>query len=180
MKYILSILIIAALCIWYFQTETRHTPIQNISSGIVTYGKETLDSLTANGLVTLEQTTIRGLLDVTGSVKATNAQIGALSCMGTANLTNCRITNACEITGFLDATGSTFQNSLTISAQTVTLTDCTLQSIVVKRPAWVFGAQVVELNGKTIVKGSITFEAGNGTVRTSDDSKVLGKVVQPS
>lgn len=178
MKFILTLILIAALAYFYWNSSYNVSPtIQNVNSGVLSYGKETMDSLKANGLVSLDQTTVRGRLEVNGSVKATKAIMGAFDCAGYASLTDCLIKTHSDVSGFLNATRTAFQGPVVLKAQNATFTDCTIESLIVKNPTWVFGTQVIELQGKTIVKGSITFESGHGKVNMSPQSKVLGKIV---
>ena len=178
MKFLITLLLVAALGYFYWSSSYTINPtIQNVSSGVISYGKETMDSLKGNGLVTLEGTTIRGRLEVNGSVKATKAFIGAFDCAGYANLTDCVIKTHSDVNGFLNANRTAFQGPVVLKAQKAEFTDCTIESLIVKNPSWVFGTQVIELQGKTVVKGSITFESGQGKVNMSPQSKVLGKIV---
>ncbi len=163
---------------WNFlAVPDRDNPIQNISSGIVSYGKETVDTLQGNGLVSLDGTTVRSKLEVNGSLKAVNATIGFLVCTGYANLQECVIYGTSEIKGFMSATKTVFQGQINASTQKIYCTDCITESITVKEAGWTIGAQSIELKGKTLVKGSIIFESNKGTVYVSDQSRILGKVI---
>lgn len=179
MSYFLMLLIICIGAWMYWNAAPTHDssqPVQNVSSGVISYGKESLESLQANGLVTLDGTTIRGKLEVNGSVKANGATIGYFECNGHANLQDCQILAKTNVSGFLNATKCSFQGPITASTQKIEFNDCTLDSLVIKSPGWVLGSQVVELNGASSVKGDITFESGKGKITKSSQATIGGNV----
>ncbi len=177
-KYLL--VAILAVGLWYAYTsypQEHKTDGKNVSNGVIRYGRETIASLEGNGFVTLEGTTVRNMLLVNGNLDAKNAKVGSLSVNGHASLLDTTIDAKSEINGFLSATNTTFRSELTVSTQSATFSGCTLSGgIVVKKPAWSFGRQTLELTEKTICKGPITFEGGNGKVILSKTSQILGAI----
>lgn len=180
MIYTLLLVIISCLGWAYWSVipfGSSDVAVQNTSSGLISYGKETIESLKANGLVSLDGTTVKNGLEVNGSLKAQNATVGSLLCNGHTSVTDVVIKGKSEVFGFLNATRTQFQGELVLGAQSVTFVDASLGSILVKSPPWIIGSQVITLSGKTAVKGTITFESGKGIVKVLGDSKVSGKII---
>jgi hypothetical protein len=176
MRLLFLLLLILGAGYLYLQSG-QEPAVQNVSSGIISYGKETFDAVKTNGFATLEGTTVKGALEATGRIKAIHASIGSFSCNGYATLIDTRIKSQSEVNGFLHAFATQFQGPVTVAAGSVDFTDCTIDSLVIKSGAWIFGTQVVELYGNTVVKGSITFESGQGKVIKSPQSKIQGKII---
>jgi len=174
-------LIVASALFWgywnFWAVSDRTLPNQNISSGIVSYGKETMDSLEGNGFISLDGTQVRGKVSVNGNLKAQNATIGFLVCNGHANLQDCVIFGTSEVKGFMNAAKTEFQAGIIAGTQKIYLTDCATESLTIKDVSWAIGPQSVELKGNTVVKGSIIFESNKGVVYLSDQSRILGKVI---
>lgn len=181
MKFIILVLLALALFYSYYvygpsSAQTTEVEMKNVSNGVVKYGKETLAYLQANGFVTLDGTTVRKTLFVNGSLAANKARVNALHVNGHASVSECVVDGKSQVNGFLCPEHSTFRSELILSVQSVNFKDCTLESLVIKKPLWVFGRQVIELSDKTVCKGPITFEGGNGKVILSGNSQVLGPV----
>lgn len=177
MWYIASLFLILLAGFLYLGNAKKEEPAKNISSGIVSYSKQNLDSLRTNGFVTLEQCDIKQQLEVNGSLKAIYSKIGSLQTNGYANLLDCTIRSSSQINGFLNAIHTTFSGPLNVASQGVELQNCTTHSIVIQDASWVIGSQTLELKGKTKVMGSITFESGKGIVIVSPESSIKGQVL---
>lgn len=177
-RFIIALILIVGLWYGYATYYQEHVVEANTkSNGFIRYGKETVAALEANGFVTLEGTTIRNTLFVNGSLDATNAQIGALHVNGNATLLGSTINGKSQVNGFLSATNTTFRSELIVSGQSVTFAGCTFNgTVIVKKPAWAFGSQVIELTEKSLCKGQIIFEGGNGKVILSKTSQILGPI----
>lgn len=181
MRYLAVLVVIVLLFVSYYhwgpqKRSQESSNVKNVSSGVIRYGNETLASLQGNGLVTLDGTYVRKSLIVNGSLDANDAHIGSLKVNGQAKLNGTNVDGKTEVNGFLSADKSTFQKEIAVSAHKVQFSDCTLDSIVIKKTGWAFGSQVVELLDKTVCKGSITFEAGDGKIIVSDSSQILGAI----
>ena len=179
-KFFLIGLVVLGLYWVYWNTSYSsyaNKPIQNRSSGIVSYGKETIEALHANGFVSLDGTTVLGKLEVNGSLKIIDASIGFLECSGYTSMQDSTVHEATVLAGFLNATRVVFDGPITTTTQKMSCRDCSMESILVKSTVWSVGSQSIELTGNTVVKGSITFEAGNGKVYLSNRARILGKVI---
>jgi hypothetical protein len=179
-RLFLFLLFICALFWGYWNflaAPDRDRPIQNISSGLVSYGKETVDTLQGNGFVSLDGTTVRSKLEVNGSLKAVDARVGFLLCNGYASLQNSIIHGSSEIKGFMSAVNTQFEGLIVATTQKIYLTDCITESITIKEAGWTIGSQSISLQGHTTVKGSIIFESNQGVIYLSEHSKILGQVI---
>ncbi len=177
MRLLLMMLVAVAVIVGYVVwREPMNQGGKTVSSGMVHYGTETLTTLEGNGSVELEGTFIKKLLVVNGNLYAQKAHINALDVRGRATLLDSTVDGSAEVNGFLSAVGTTFRSPLTLSSKNVAFTNCTLANLVIKKPFWSFGQQVVELKDKTVCKGSIIFEGGNGRVIVSGKSQVSGSV----
>jgi len=181
MRYLVVLVVLVVLAYSYYalgpnKQKQESNIIKNVSSGVIRYGNETLASVQGNGIVTLDGTHVRKSLLVNGSLDANEAHIGNLKVNGQAKINSTVVDGKTEVNGFLNADKSTFQKEVTVSAHKLQFRDCTIDSIVVKKAGWSFGSQVVELLDKTICKGSITFESGDGKIIVSDTSQILGAV----
>ncbi|PIS02305.1 MAG: hypothetical protein COT85_05940 [Chlamydiae bacterium CG10_big_fil_rev_8_21_14_0_10_42_34] len=144
-------------------------------TGANQYGEVTLDTLDGVGLIKLNATTVE-TINLTGSLITQDAQIGTLNVIGEANLKGTTIQNAGSVMGSLQATRSTFQNTLTILSQKALFTTSTLEAITVKRDSGYKGKQILELRHHTIINGPIHFESGKGEVIVHPTCQVLGEV----
>ncbi|MBS0633875.1 MAG: hypothetical protein JSR37_00245 [Verrucomicrobia bacterium] len=177
MKYLLALAIIIGGIYAYmtYGPQATHDG-KNVSSGIVHYGKETLSRLEAKGFVTLDGTYVRKGVDVVGNLSATNSHLNSLMVQGRTNLVGSVVEGDVLVNGFFGAEHTTFRAPLVVSAQSITLKDCQLHTIVIKKPFWSIGQQVLELTDKSICKGSIVFESGNGKIVLTGNSQALGSV----
>ena len=136
------------------------------------YGKETIDSLQANGSVTLEGTKVLGLIQVNGSLNAEESAINSLQVNGQVGLRNCVIANTASINGSLNADNTQFQNDLSVASQKIVLRMCTVDSLTVRQVNGYTGVQIVDLRSGTSVKGPIVVESGNGEIWISSNSEI--------
>ncbi len=181
MKYMVLVLLALVLCYSYYTyvpTSGQSTTVEmnNESFGFVNYGSETLASVEANGYVTLDGTFVRKALHVNGNLNANKAKINLLRVNGRASLSDCTVEGKTDITGFLTAINTTFRSDVVVSAQRIRFSGCSIDQLVIKKPFWSFGKQVVELSDKTICKGPIIFESGNGRVVLAGNSQIIGSV----
>jgi hypothetical protein len=141
------------------------------ASGNLTYGQEIFDTLQINGSVALNGTIILQRLQVNGGVAATNAQIGELLVNGLAVLSHCTVKDKCTVTGSLKGSFSTFEKAIALASDNSSFDTCTITSIqVLKSKDNV--TQTIELKGKTVVMGHISFEAGDGQVIASKECPI--------
>ncbi len=178
MRYLVALLLIVLLIFAAYKYNEGSLPEggKSKSSGIVHYGAETLSTLDANGFVTLDSTFVRKALTVHGTLSAEKAQINNMHVSGKASLSDCVVNGQTQVSGFLSAKACSFRGPLELTMHSVTFEDCNLDTIVIKKPFWSLLTQKVELTGKSICKGTITFESGSGKVIVSGKSQMVGTV----
>lgn len=144
--------------------------------GCQKYGKETVDTIQANGTVSLEGTKVLGLVNVNGSLYAEESAINSFKVNGQLVLKHCSISQTSSVNGTLSADNTVFLNEISVASQKVTLSLCTLNSLVIREIVGFNGIQVIDLRNGTKVNGPITVESGNGEVWLSSNSEVTGLV----
>lgn len=149
----------------------------NINHGSQTYGKETIEKIQANGFVKLDGTRVRDHLQVNGRLKAKDAQIEEMQINGQATLDRSLIKQKSAVCGALIATDSTFEEELSVSSERALFDSCDLTSLRILRVGGYDGLQVVEMRGKTRIKGSITFESGKGEIITDPSVEISDRVI---
>lgn len=142
-------------------------------TGASQYDEVTIDDLNGTGLIKLNGTTVTSI-HLTGSLITKDAKIGTLDIIGEANLKDTTVTNGGSIMGSLQATRSTFLNSITILSQKAVFTSSRLEGITVQKDTGYKGKQVIELKQGTIINGPIHFESGKGEVIIFPGCQVLG------
>ncbi len=140
------------------------------------YGKITLESLEANGLVKLNGTSITNEVHLIGSLISQNGEIGSLDVIGEVNFTETTIRHGGSIMGSIQAVRSNIKQPITILSQKAVFTSTKLAGITVKQDSAFKGKQIIELRQGTIVDGPIHFESGKGEVLVYTGSQVLGAV----
>ena len=121
---------------------------------------------------------IFGPLTVIGPVSAKEIQCAQLDVTGPVTLTDFKVSGATIIIGPLTATQGTFQD-LTLSADLlpIILQDVETKNILIKMNKIHEQVQTLRLKGKTIVKGDITFESGEGIIEKDKGAQIHGKVI---
>jgi hypothetical protein len=140
-------------------------------------GQEMFENLKSSGVLKLNGTTIKNLLEIQGCLIAQGAKIGSMDAGGEVNLTNSVVSQASSISGYLKAQGTTFKGPLTLSLYKAVLTSSkVLGNITVQKQEAFKGKQVIELKQGTVVEGSIVFESGKGEVHLYPGSKVYSSI----
>lgn len=137
-------------------------------------GKETIGQFNCAGVLKLNGTTINNL-QVNGSLLATDAELGALSVHGEANLRGTRVNQPCHIFGYLRAQDTTFNSPLTLGAHKAVFTACKINSITIQEEMGFKAKQIIELKQGTVVDGTIHFESGKGEIH-SYGAKITGAI----
>jgi len=150
---------------------------ENVLSTGGSAGQEVFENLTSSGVLKLNGTTIKNLLEVQGCLIAQGAKIGAINAMGEVNLTGSSISQPSSISGYLRAQGTTFKGPLTLSLYKAVFTSSKiLGNIVVQRQEAFKGKQVIELKQGSVVEGTIVFESGKGEVHLYPGCKVYSSI----
>jgi hypothetical protein len=139
-------------------------------------GRETFENLRSLGVLKLNGSTVKSLLEVQGCLIAQSAKLGAIEVVGEVNLTDTTVSQASTITGYLRAQHSTFKAPLILSLYKAVFTASKLGAITIQRQEAFKGKQVIELKQGTTVEGPIIFESGKGEVHLYPGSKVYSSI----
>jgi hypothetical protein len=140
------------------------------------FGDVIFDHLTSNGLLKLNGTTVKEMLQVNGTLLTQGAQLNDVEVFGEANLKNSTVANALRVVGTLRAEKSNLKGPLTLTGVKATFIGSQIESIhVVKEPSCK-GHQIIELKQKTMVNGPIVFDAGKGEVHCYPGSYVFSPI----
>jgi hypothetical protein len=170
--------ILFVLCTSLFATENALVPSREtvLSIGGAS-NQETFENLKSAGVLKLNGSTIKNLLEVQGCLIAQAAKLGSLEAMGEVNLTDSVVSQASTITGYLRAQGTTFKGPLTLSLYKAVFTASKIQgAITIQKQEAFKGRQVIELKQGTIVEGPIVFESGKGEVHLYSNSKLYSSI----
>jgi len=157
-------------------SPTKTEVVQETLRGSHTFGTETLQQLTSEGILKLHGTKVIQKLRLDGTLLAESAHIGYLEVFGEANLTNSTVDQGSTIIGYLRAQGSLFLAPLILGAQKAVFTSSRLVNITVRKEEAFKGKQIIELKQHTIVDGNIVFESGKGEVHLYGGSQIFGSV----
>lgn len=148
----------------------------NIVPGSVTCGHGTVDSLSGNGMVTVNGTTISGAALVKGLLIADDANFFSLDVNGSAKLTQCTINDVASFKGSLVASSTKFEKTLEVFSNETRLVN-TKVSNDLHLGHTVSKKRVVYLDNFSEVSGDIIFDDGEGEVIVRGQSKIGGKVI---
>ncbi len=148
----------------------------NIVPGSVTCGHGTVNSLSGNGMVNVNGTTVLGATIVNGLLNAEDANFLSLEVNGSVKLIQCTINDASSIKGSLTASSTKFEKTLEVYSNETRFinskvsNDLHLGHTDSKK-------QVVYLDNFSEVSGDIIFDDGEGEVILRGQSKIGGKVI---
>jgi predicted acyltransferase (DUF342 family) len=145
------------------------------SMGNVVINHVTLGCMSINGTATLNRTTFKGDLLLTGPLKATGVKFMGLNVTGSVSMENSQVLGNAQIIGPLTAMSSVFQQTLTVTSDNVLLSETTTKDIIVESSRQ---PSTLILNNST-VNGNITFRGSHGNL-TNNKSTIKGKIIQPA
>ncbi|WP_133131361.1 hypothetical protein [Legionella yabuuchiae] len=169
-KKIISALMLTSAVTAVNADVCKHAP------GSVTCGKGTVGSLSGNGMVTVNGTTVEGATLVNGMLNADDANFASLNVNGSAVLIQCVVNQNAEIKGSLKASLSIFEKSLDIFSSSIRLINSKInENLQIHHTD--NKTQEVILENNSEVSGDIVFDDGHGKVYIRGDSKVGGNVI---
>jgi hypothetical protein len=177
-RTIILLLVLSGFCASLFADEPAAPPTrEKVLSVGGSAGHETFESLKSSGVLKLNGSTVRNLLEIQGCLIAQTAKLGSIEALGEVNLTDTVVSSASTITGYLRAQGTTFKGPLTLSLYKAVFTASKiLGSVTIQRQEAFKGKQVIELKQGTVVEGPIVFESGKGEVHLYPGSKVYSTI----
>lgn len=148
----------------------------NMVPGSVTCSKGLVESLSGNGMVTVNGTTVSGATLINGLLNAEDANFFSLDVNGSAKLTQCTINDAATVKGSLVASSTKFEKNLEVfSSETRFVNSKVSNDLHLGHTD--SKKQVVYLDNFSEVSGNIVFEDGLGEVIVRGQSKIGGKVI---
>lgn len=155
---------------------TANADVCKETPGSVTCGKGTVLSLTGNGMVSVNGTTIEGPTHINGMLTADDASFASLNVNGSVSLMQCSVNTEADIKGSLKASSSKFESSLDIySGSTRFINSKVNNNLHVHHTDT--KNQEVYLDNNSEVGGDIVFDDGHGKVYLRGGSKVVGNVI---
>jgi hypothetical protein len=142
-----------------------------------TYKDEELDSISVNGSVVLQNTTIRNCATVNGSLLAIDSCVKSIQVNGSATLKNSLIKAGTVVNGSLRAEESIFEGTISVASEKTVLKNCETNLISIRRIGGSQMIQILELSGNTVVNGDIVFEVSGGEVIITGEAKILGDII---
>lgn len=156
--------------------SAAHADVCKIAPGSVTCGKGTVSSLTGNGLVSVNETTVEGATIINGMLSADYATFASLNVNGSTTLMKCSVNGDTEIKGALKASATKFNGALDIFSNSTKLMNCKIsQNIQIHHTD--DKNQEVYLDNNTEVSGDIVFDDGHGKVYVRGNSKINGQII---
>lgn len=156
--------------------SVAHAQVCKIAPGSVTCGKGTVSSLTGNGLVSVNETTVEGATIINGMLSADYATFTSLNVNGSTTLMQCVVNSDTEIKGALKASATKFLGSLDVFSNSTKLMNCKVShNIQVHHTD--HKNQEVYLDNNTEVAGDIVFDDGHGKVYVRGGSKINGQII---
>lgn len=147
---------------------SNHAGIHNIFN-------ETRTSMEVSGIVKAKNSTISDHMDITGSLDGTGLTIGKLKIVGTCILRNTKVNGKTEITGWLKASHTTFNNDVTLRTNQVYAEHSLFQKNLAVLPSSNAKQQILTLKDTT-VQGKVTFSSHAGEIILQGNSTIRGKI----
>ena len=176
MRKILILISMLAAFTFVFASD----PCQSDSSpyGPMTCSGGTTTSVHANGPLNMTDTIVEQATSVNGPFTADKAHLNSLTVNGPVTLTSSVINGATDINGPVRASKSTFDDTLTVAANSIVLADAKTADIIVKGGGdGVVSPQTIVITGNSIIDGDISFNEKDGLVQVGPNVKITGKVM---
>ncbi|ADI37597.1 hypothetical protein [Waddlia chondrophila] len=141
------------------------------------FENEELDSISVDGSVFINRTTVSNSVLVNGSLLAKESNLGSLHVNGAAKVENSLINNETIINGAIYAKSTSFEGFFSVASEKTTLKDCEAHLLEVRKINNNKTQQILELLGNTTIHGDIKFESQEGLIYVTKGVKILGEVI---
>lgn len=149
-------------------SHTAHGSL-NVSNSTIS------EKLTVNGALTCDNVVVNHV-DIHGAAQFSDTEItGQLTIHGAIQLSNSKLVGPSKIYGALLGDSCSIQGDMDISTNKLRLNDCHTKNILI-RYSTSKRKQLVELSGKTVIDGDITFEAKDGEIYIEPNVVIKGMV----
>ncbi len=136
-----------------------------------------IEDLTFKGSLDLHRSESEGLLQVLGTLNASDSTLDEVEVKGTLLLKNCIVTGEVAILGTFIAERSRFDEPIFAFTKEMEFNCSRVDSIHINKVGHTPLTQIVKLKNGTVVEGNITFESKNGEIWLYKESRFLGAVV---
>jgi cytoskeletal protein CcmA (bactofilin family) len=135
-------------------------------------------SISANGPVTINDTIVQQATNVNGTLTADKATLNQLIVNGSVALTSSLVKGVATINGTLTATKTNFEDTITISTNNATFSQCQAADIIVDNSGdGIVSPQTITIDQNSKIDGDITFKGNDGVVNLGPNSTITGKVI---
>ena len=150
-----------------------------VTGTINVFGPLTMKNVTANdvitkGPLTMNQATVNNIT-VQGTLTMTNASANNVNVQGSVLSTSSTVKGQVSAEGPVEATYSTFEQSVFSTSNSVILSSSQVVGNVTETSN--NGPAVLKMTGKSVVSGNVEFPAQSGQVILDSQSKVVGTIV---
>lgn len=142
--------------------------------GPLSSSHQSYNNVTIYGPANVTDCTFTGNTVVMGMLKATDSTFENLQVNGICDLKHTNISQALVLKGILTADNSVF-DTIEASTSAITLKNSRAESILLNENGMI--PQYVYLKKKSVINGDIVFKKAGGTVVSTSDSQILGKVI---
>ncbi|PCI73263.1 hypothetical protein COB28_04730 [Candidatus Dependentiae bacterium] len=145
-------------------------------SGSCTCKKSKIGTLNSSGSCKIKDSDIKEL-NVSGSLRAENSKVeGNCTASGAVEFENMKVYGKTTVSGACKIKSSTLQD-FEYSGRKAEIKDTTLASIHVKKLSE-RGIQTLELKGKTVVQGDVTFDDVDGLLEMDHEADIQGDIIK--
>lgn len=149
-------------------------------SGATVFGpfkaaKMKINKLQVYGSAEIDTSTIGESISVKGPLQLYGSKIeGSLEVEGPVELKDSTVNGFTVIRGSLKAADTTFNSFINVTAKKIDLSNVTVNGDIIINGRKI--EQILDLSHGTVIKGSVTFKSGMGTIVKGEDSKIEGKI----
>jgi hypothetical protein len=146
--------------------------------GVCNFGKEVVEAVICYSPAVLKQTTIKGDIKVTGSLKADSITARGMIIEGNVDIQNSQINGQVNVTGDFYANNVEFKKGVAVTGTDIVLNNSNVNSLMtitstIKTP-------YLQVQCGSVISGSVLFSDKAGVVQITGDALVQGKVVNGS
>ncbi len=172
MKILLFAIAFSGIALNLFGVDFMNTYFYNAS-----YVDENVSSVTTNGSLFLKNTIVSDSVSVNGMLYSVLSDLGSLQINGECKLEDTTIRGNSLVNGSFTANRCHFLGGLSVASEITYLENSTASQVVIRRISNSDSVQSLMISGKSLIRGDIVFESGQGNVVIKGDIEIQGDVV---
>lgn len=141
---------------------------------VCTYNKQAVDSVVCYGPTVMNDTTVRGDIKVTGSLKAKNISAQNVIVEGSAEISDAKIMGSVNIVGSLTAMNVEFLKGVAVESDAVLLNHTVVNGLVTITSSQ--KSPVLQVQCSSALNSAVLFSGKAGVVQITGDAYLKGKV----